>query len=171
VADERLPLQIIRATPELAGELTRIAVAAKRYWRYPESWIRIWMPILTITGEYLAANPTFAAWPPATERPAGFYSLIVSGLPVVWLDHLWLDPDWIGRGLGRTLFEHATATAAALGGALLEIEAEPLAEPFYRHMGARRVGERIGEIESQPRILPLMELALPAGRPAGAGSP
>jgi hypothetical protein len=30
-------------------------------------------------------------------------------------------------------------------------------------MGARRTGERIGEIEGQPRVLPLMELDL--GRP------
>jgi hypothetical protein len=53
---------------------------------------------------------------------------------------------------------------------VIDIEAEPYAEPFYRHMGARRTGERTGRIEDQPRVLPLMELDLGAW-PGSSPSP
>jgi GNAT superfamily N-acetyltransferase len=152
-------MEIVRATPDLAGPLTRIALAAKRYWRYPERWIEIWTPILTFTPEYVAANPTFVAVD--SGEPVGFYALVHSSAERrAQLDHLWITPDWIGRGLGRTLFEHAVSTARSLGATAIDIEAEPFAEPFYRHMGARRTGERVGKIEGEPRVLPLMELDL-----------
>ncbi len=54
-------MKIVRAPAELAGSLSAIALAAKRHWRYPERWIEIWTPILTLTPEYVTANPTFAA--------------------------------------------------------------------------------------------------------------
>jgi GNAT superfamily N-acetyltransferase len=163
-------MEIVRATPELAEPLTRIALAAKRYWGYPERWIEIWTPILTFTPEYVEANPTYAAL--AAGEPVGFYALVLSRGPQgerrAQLDHLWLTPAWIGRGLGRILFEHAVATARSLGAGILDIEAEPYAEPFYSHMGARRTGERLGRVEDQPRVLPLMELDLagPAQAPS-----
>jgi GNAT superfamily N-acetyltransferase len=158
-------MEIVRATPDLAERLTRIALAAKRYWRYPERWIEIWTPILTFTAEYVAVNPTYVALD--AGEPVGFYALVRSTAePRAQLDHLWITPEWIGRGLGRALFEHAVGTARSLGAAVLDIEAEPFAEPFYRHMGARRTGERTGKIEDQPRVLPLMELDLATPRPA-----
>ncbi len=163
-------MDIVRATPDLAGALTEISLAAKRYWKYPESWIEAWTPQLTIPPEYVAACPTYVAI--EQGAPVGFYALVLwpaaAGQLRAQLDHLWLRPDWIGHGLGRALFEHAVATARQLGSAHLFFEAEPNAEPFYSHMGARRTGERIGEIEGQPRVLPLMELDLRSdGSPAG----
>jgi GNAT superfamily N-acetyltransferase len=156
-------MEVVRATPDLAERLTRIALAAKRHWRYPERWIEIWTPILTLTPDYVAVNPTYVAVD--AGEPVGFYALIRSTAGArAQLDHLWITPEWIGRGLGRELFEHAVSTARSLGATVLDIEAEPFAEPFYRHMGARRTGERTGRIEDQPRVLPLMELDL-AGPP------
>lgn len=152
-------MEIVRAAPELAESLTRIALAAKRYWRYPERWIEIWTPILTLTPEYVAGNPTFVAVEDGS--PVGFYALVLSqDGSRAQLDHLWILPEWIGRGLGRALFQHAATTARTLGVSVVDIEAEPYAEPFYRHMGARRTGERTGQIEDQPRVLPLMEVDL-----------
>jgi len=159
-------MEIVRAAPALAATLTRIALAGKRHWQYPERWIEIWTPVLTLTPEYVAANPTYVAV--EAGSPAGFYALVLSPDGCrAQLDHLWLYPEWIGRGLGRALFEHAAATARVLGAAAVDIEAEPNAEAFYCHMGARRTGERSGRIEGQPRVLPLMELDLD-GQPAGS---
>jgi GNAT superfamily N-acetyltransferase len=166
-------MDIVRATPDLAGALTGISLAAKRHWNYPESWIEAWKPQLTITSEYVAASPTYAAL--EEGAPVGFYALVLwpaaAGELRAQLDHLWLRPDWIGRGLGRTLFEHAVASARQLGCGHLFLEAEPNAEPFYRHMGARRTGERIGEIEGQARVLPLMELDLGSHVSHGESAP
>jgi GNAT superfamily N-acetyltransferase len=162
-------MEIVRAAPELAGTLTRIALAAKRHWRYPERWIEIWTPILSFNPEYVAANPTFVAV--NDGHPVGFYALVLAADGSrAQLDHLWIIPEWIGRGLGRALFEHAAATARSLGATVMDIEAEPFAEPFYRHLGARRTGERTGSIEGQPRVLPLLELELDRGQPEISGN-
>ena len=72
------------------------------------------------------------------------------------LQHLWIDPPFIGKGLGRFLFEHARATAKNSGRHTLEIIADPNAEPFYRHMGAIRVGDEHSEILGIRRLLPKM---------------
>src|SRR4029077_8649121 len=85
----RLAMEIVRAAPELAESLTRIALAAKRYWRYPERWIEIWTPILTFTPEYVAANPTYVAVEDGS--PVGFYALVVAqDGSRAQLDHLWI---------------------------------------------------------------------------------
>jgi GNAT superfamily N-acetyltransferase len=152
-------IEIVRAPAELAQSLTDIALAAKRHWRYPERWIEIWTPVLTLTPAYVTANPTYAVVDAGVV--VGFYALLVSPASRrVQLDHLWVGPAWIGRGLGRRLFEHAVAEATALGGLVLDIEAEPFAAPFYCHMGARPSGERQGEVDGQPRVIPLLELDL-----------
>src|SRR5687768_14276222 len=54
-------MRITRACVADAGALTEIAFAAKRHWGYPEDWIRRWQEALTITPEYITANPTFVA--------------------------------------------------------------------------------------------------------------
>ncbi len=46
----------------------------------------------------------------------------------------------IGCGLGRLLFDDAVARARRLGLTTLIVDADPGAEPFYRQMGAERIG-------------------------------
>jgi GNAT superfamily N-acetyltransferase len=146
-------MQIVRAKPQDADALTEIAHAAKRNWGYPERWIESWRDTLTIRAEFLAANVAWCATEDA--RPVGFY-LLTSERDGLHLDHLWILPDAMGRGIGRALFEHAVEEARILGHRLLQIEADPNAEGFYARMGARRVGETITEIEGQRRELPLL---------------
>lgn len=78
------------------------------------------------------------------------------------LDHLWVSPENIGSGIGRSLFEHAVYRAAILGAEALEIESDPNAEGFYQRMGAERTGENVLDIEGQSRTLPLLGLAIPS---------
>ena len=145
-------MKIVRAQPEDAAVLTQIAFAAKRHWGYPERWIESWRHILTVTPALIAANPTFAA----TEdvRVLGFSSLTMEPRPD--LTHLWVLPDAMGRGLGRALFERIVEQAKAIGLAAFEIESDPNAEAFYLHMGAKRVGTSVTEIEGKRRELPLL---------------
>jgi GNAT superfamily N-acetyltransferase len=146
-------MQIIRAKPQDAGVLTEIANAAKRHWGYPESWIERWRETLTIRAEFIAAN---TAWCATEDSCAvGFYVLTTES-DGLHLDHLWIVPSAMGRGIGRALFEHAIEQAKGLGARTLEIESDPNAEGFYARMGARRVGETVTEIEGQRRELPLL---------------
>lgn len=153
-------MKIERAKPADAEALTKIAFAAKRHWDYHESWIASWTPQLTITPEYMAANKVFVAVD--EDRPVGFYSLVLSSIPAD-LDHLWIEPRFIGTGLGRQLFEHAVHTARQAGAKSFTIESDPNAEGFYRKMGAVPHGQTVTEIEGQERVLPILLFNVPAG--------
>jgi GNAT superfamily N-acetyltransferase len=150
-------IPIRQAAPEQAGLLTTITLAAKRHWNYPESWIQTWLPSLTITAEYILANETWAAV--EGEMCAAYYSLKQDGQSL-WLDNLWVLPEFMGRGIGKMLFHHALERSRILGVTSLKIEADPNAQDFYEKMGARKVGEHRTEVFGQPRVLPLMEIKL-----------
>lgn len=146
-------MQIVRATPEDAEALTAIAHAAKRHWGYPERWIESWRDILTMRPEFIAANVAYCA----TEdgNAVGFY-LLTTESDGLHLDHLWILPAAMFRGIGRALFEHAVEQGKALGHRTLKIEADPNAEGFYQRMGAKRIGTSAGEIDGERRELPLL---------------
>jgi GNAT superfamily N-acetyltransferase len=146
-------MEIRRATPGDAETLSWISLAAKRYWGYPERWIAQWKEALTITPDFVRRNEVYAAT--SDEEIVGFYALTGQGREIE-LRHLWVSPDRIGTGVGRTLFDHAVRKAASHGAELLSVEADPNAEGFYRRMGARRVGETSYRIDGQRRVLPLL---------------
>jgi GNAT superfamily N-acetyltransferase len=154
-------IEIARARPEEADALTEIAHAAKRHWGYPETWIAAWRNILTMRPEFIAQNISFCAI--EEDRPIGFY-VLTSEEDGIHLDHLWILPRAIGRGIGRALFEHAVAEATRAGTPCIKIEADPNAETFYKHMGAIRVGTRISQLDGQRLELPLLEFWIDAGR-------
>ncbi len=151
-------VEIVRAGPDDARILTRIAFAAKRHWGYPERWIEHWTDGLTVAPEFVRNNEVYAAV--EDERAVGFYAL-VGEAPEVELEHLWVLPESMGAGVGRALFDHALKTAAAAGAAAVKIEADPHAEGFYKRMGARRVGEEVYELDGRGRVLPLLVAQTP----------
>jgi len=72
---------------------------------------------------------------------------------------LFVDPAQMGRGVGAALFGWAVAELRRAGAARMRIEADPDAVPFYRHMGARLVGQApSGSVPG--RMLPLLSLPL-----------
>ena len=85
----------------------------------------------------------------------GFYALS-GAAPVMELEHCWVQPAFIGRGVGARLLNHAAATCHALRARTLGIASDPFAEGFYRRMGARPVGT----VPSTPRGRTLPRLLL-----------
>ncbi len=152
---------IRRAKSEEAAKLTEIAFAAKRHWDYPESWIEAWREDLTITSEFIECHEVYAAI--ENDNLAGFYALVTSE-GTTELDHLWVLPELIGKGIGRQLLQHALDRAAAVGVTAVEIVSDPNAEGFYRKAGAKQIGEVISEIEGKARILPRLLLQIPNRR-------
>lgn len=142
-----------RAKPEDAERLTEIAFTAKRHWGYPEAWIQAWKEGLTIRSEFIGSHETYVAY--LAGSAVGFYTL-VGGLKRTLLEHLWVLPPAMGQGVGRALFNHAVQRAKALGIEAIEIESDPNAEEFYKHMGARRIGTKLADVDGQSRILPLL---------------
>lgn len=75
------------------------------------------------------------------------------------LEDLWLEPEAIGAGHGRRLWEHAVAVARACGASAMELDAEPNAMGFYERMGAVRVGVTASSVVPG-RELPRMRVPL-----------
>jgi GNAT superfamily N-acetyltransferase len=150
-------IEILPVRPEEAGELSRIALAAKRHWGYPERWIEIWTPQLTFTPNYFETNEGWVA--EVDGKPVAFYTLMENNA-IVWVENLWVLPEFMGKGVGRKLFQHAVSIARQHGCKVLRLEADPNAAGFYEKMGMRKVGEQHSEVDGQPRVLPVMEMEL-----------
>src|SRR5215208_6035489 len=97
-------ISIQRANPQLANQLTQIAIRAKAHWRYPERWLEIWKPQLTFSPQYFEENVSWMAT--TDELPIGFYTL-QERKGKAWLENLFVLPEYIGKGIGRALFLHA----------------------------------------------------------------
>ncbi len=143
--------------PEYAAVLTEITISAKRHWAYPENWIQLWLPSLTITPEYIDSHEIWMMM--VEDQPVGYYSFSQNeeGL---WLDNLWVLPEYMGLGIGRSLFQHALERCKELEASKLMIDADPNAQSFYEKMGARKVHEHHTELDGALRILPVMEINL-----------
>src|SRR5215831_15328140 len=123
-----MAIEIRRATPEQAEALTLLAHAAKRHWGYPPEWIDYWKSELTITSEFIARNEVFVAI--VGNEIAGCCALAITE-GIAELEHMWIEPEQMGKGVGRAIFEYTVQRAAARGFAQLELSADPYAEKFY----------------------------------------
>jgi len=150
-------ISIRRTVPKEADVLTQLALSAKAHWGYPDRWMEIWTAQLTFSPEYFEENESWLFVDNA--KPIAFYTLQEKN-GNAWLENLWVLPEYIGKGVGKQLFLHATELARRRGYKTLQLEADPNAVGFYEKMGMHKIGERHSEIEGQPRSLPIMEIDL-----------
>ncbi len=137
-----LDIEIHQAKPEDWERLGQIAVASKSYWGYSEHLLLQWAQTPIITPDSIKKDTVYVAC--INSFLIGWYRLLIR-LPVVILEDLWVLPDYIGKGVGRNLFEHAIQQANLSGAERLELDADPNAEPFYTRMGCQVIGESISE--------------------------
>jgi GNAT superfamily N-acetyltransferase len=89
----------------------------------------------------------------------GFYAIECQSSEEAELEALFVEPEFIGRGIGRMLIEHAKQKTAALGIARLIIQGDPNATDFYEAAGGVYTGQR--ESTSIPgRFLPIFTISL-----------
>lgn len=152
-------INIRPATPDDTAALTALATRAKAHWQYSPVQLDAWRDALTITKDSLATSPTWVA--EAGGGIAGFYQLTIS-VDCCALEHLWVDPAQMRRGIGRALLAHARREASARGATTISIDADPHAEAFYLGCGAKRTGVIAAPIDGMPdRVRP--QLVISAG--------
>jgi len=135
--------------------LREIAVEAKAHWGYDRALVEEWALGGDFDPESLRKRLLYVA--ESDGRPVAWAALIPRG-EVGWLEDLWVEPAWIGRGVGRALFEHVAAEARQRGARRLEWEAEPNAQGFYEHLGATYV--RDSEETEWGRVLEVLGVDL-----------
>lgn len=147
-------VEIVRAGPDDAAQLKTIAVAAKAYWGYPEDWMARWADAIRITPEYIRENEVYIAMKDA--EIVGWYALVYQDELGI-LDHMWVRPDLIRKGIGRQLFNHAVQAAKTHGARQIEMETDPNAVGFYQQMGLKLAGKRKTDLG---RRIPVMVMNL-----------
>ena len=140
-------MNVRHARPGESEELSALAVSAKALWGYSAQQLALWSSSLHISSESIVREATFVVEQHA--RLVGVAQLDTTSLP--WeVECLWVHPSATRRGIGTLLVRHLLAYARAKGQSELRVDADPNAEAFYLHLGARRVGEIAAPIEGQP---------------------
>ena len=140
------------AQPTDANALSAIALAAKASWGYAPEQIELWRDDLTISAQSIESRPTYCAV--ANRKILGFYQISQTEA-CSRLEHLWIAPLHMSRGIGSALLSDARNRSMTD----LIIDSDPHAESFYLKQGATRVGSIDAPIPGNPfRILPVVKL-------------
>jgi GNAT superfamily N-acetyltransferase len=142
--------------PDELSSLSELCLRSKAVWGYDDAFMRACRNELTLRPDELHTSYFQVAERDAVA--AGLAQIKVTGRDAD-LMKLFVEPDLLGAGIGRLLFEWATARARHLNAVAMTIEADPGAVPFYERMGARQTGF----VPSQSiagRMLPCLRLEL-----------
>lgn len=134
--------------------LSALTMRSKSYWPYSADYLTKSIALLKILESDIADWPVRVA--ELNNEVVGFFALKTIK-DENRLDHLWIDPRYIGKGIGKILFLDAQNAAKNIGWKSFRLVAEPHAELFYLKMGAKN----IGSVQSRVKpdfFLPHMEV-------------
>lgn len=153
-------MNVRRAEPADCATLSAIVYAAKAHWGYRPSDLESWKEQLSVTEASVREHPTHLV--EVSGHVVAFYQLASS--EGAWeLQHFWVHPSFMGRGIGRRLFAHALENAAKCGATFFTVDADPNAEGFYLACGAVRTGAIAAPIEGERgRVRPQLRVGVSA---------
>ena len=152
---QALELLIRPADASEAAQLIALVIRSKAHWGYSAEFLQQAAPELTVSEQDIAEGKVSVA--ELNERPVGI-SVLDLAEPAE-LVALFVEPDVIGRGVGRALLAHELNRARAAGVDSVLIESDPNAEPFYRAHGAEPIANRTSSTTG--RQLTLLRLRVP----------
>lgn len=143
-----------------ATKLTALCVRSKAHWGYDAEFMRRSAASLRVSSADIALGRVLVAVD-GKDRALGVASVIPDG-DCADLDLFFVDPPFMGLGVGRALFEAVVQAGRVSATRTLTILADPHAAVFYERMGARFL--RNAPSDAIPgRSLPLYEYDLTAG--------
>ena len=149
-------LKIRQGSPADAPTLTDIAMRSKSHWGYDNAFME------ACQGELTFDESNFpATYFGIVEDPMilGFYALDIHTKDKIEMTALFVEPQYIGRGYGKALMNHAKIQAKVFGAKELFVQADPNAEAFYQAMGGINDGKKeSGSIAG--RYLPILRFNL-----------
>jgi GNAT superfamily N-acetyltransferase len=146
----RLEPLVRRARSDEAEALNELIMRAKAYWGYDQPFLDACRPLLILQLEEIERDYVYCAEVAGTL--AGISHFKVLSDAEIDFDHLFVEPAFIGQGIGALLWRHAVNVARSIDAKALVFGADPHARPFYEHMGAVVVGESISTIIAGRRL-------------------
>ena len=145
---------IVSALVSDSEKLTQIALKSKAYWNYSKEQMQYWKEDLTIHPSH------FDHWRGSKyvidNKIIGFYMLNRVNSRTCFLEFLFVEPAYIGKGIGKLLIEHAIESCRKNSCEVLNVLSDPNAENFYAKYGFKVVYQKESSISG--RFLPEMEL-------------
>ncbi|MET0293087.1 MAG: GNAT family N-acetyltransferase [Steroidobacteraceae bacterium] len=142
-----------------AASLSALAWRSKAHWGYPPDFMQRCAAELQVDPADIERGGRHHVTAEVRGEIVGFHVLVPELSGVVLLEGLWVEPAWIGRGIGRELFEHARGVATKLGASQLRVVSDPNAAGFYLRMGTAPAGE-VASGSISGRLLPRFALDL-----------
>lgn len=143
--------KITKAFLSEMGILNKISITSKAYWGYPGEWMEKWHDELLLSDADFDDHIIFKiedegiifGFCVMTEHPDAYEVL-----------HLWILPDFIGKGYGKKLLDHTIKQVVTKNKPII-VEADPNAESFYAKQGFHTFSRRESSFP-KGRFLPLM---------------
>lgn len=135
-----------KAKQAYSEKLTEIAFSSKKYLNYPDHFFEIWNDELSITPKYILRNHVFLI---ESSDIIGFYSIVIGKKKTsksslgsgTWLDHVFISPEYIGKGYEKLLMDHFIAQSEIQNWLKINILANPNSSKFYEKLGAEYIKE------------------------------
>ncbi|NVK52430.1 MAG: GNAT family N-acetyltransferase [Flavobacteriaceae bacterium] len=144
---------IVEAQSFDAERLTEIALKSKAFWGYSNELIDGWRDDLTVTPEMFQTCTIFKFH--ITNSTVGFYILNPPEGNSVVLEMLFVLPEFIGKGIGKQLIQHAFKEAIKLNVVSMTLLADPHAVDFYKSQGFYKIDKKESTIPN--RFLPILQ--------------
>ena len=139
-----------------AEALSAMCLRSKASWGYPPDFIQACRRDLTLTRDEIRLGGLIMA--ERGDTLCGMARLTIDGREAE-LQMLFVEPEQMGRGVGRILFDWCLSEAVHRRAYRMVLDSDPYAAPFYEKMGAYHAG--IAASPTFPgRTLPRMEIML-----------
>ncbi len=93
--------EIRYAKPSEASYLSDLASRSKSFWPYEASYLELCRSVTHVTEDAIAKWPF---WVAVTEERIIGFSAVCDVKGENMLDHLWIEPEYVGKGVGEALF-------------------------------------------------------------------
>lgn len=143
---------IVAAIPDDIDLLANLEIRSESYWGYSESFMERFKKEYLITRDFIENNPTFIL--KEGKQVLGFYGLLIDKNSS--LEFLFVEPEYIGKGYGKVLWNHALEECVRNGVTEFTIITSPEARGFYLRLGAyifKEVDSLISEGNKTPILI------------------
>lgn len=141
--------------PGEAAAVTDLSMRSKAHWGYDKAFLDACLEELTVARDAPADRLAVAEHEGSV---VGVVEISVEGDSAL-LERIFVEPDAMGHGFGRTLMSWAKSAARAAGASTLVVESDPNSVPFYRRMGAIDAGS-VPSRSIEGRVLPRLIIPL-----------
>lgn len=150
--------QILPVTRDCAQELTELCLRSKQHWGYDETFMQLCVTELTL-------HPTDFenSYIRVVKENENIIGMVQLSLDISQqegeIDKLFVDPQFLGKGVGKMLWNWAIDYAQQQRIRVLFIDADPNAKDFYLKLGAIKIGET-PSLSIKGRMLPQLQVNL-----------